>query len=95
MLVVQVTETEVGIVTETDHTGAAGVPAVVAVRRGHDHVANHTVPGHVDPAAVAAADARGHIALVLETAGRIAHVQEIRSVMGSHPGVAETVNSGQ
>jgi hypothetical protein len=37
--------TEVGIVTGTDHTGAAGAPAEVAVRRGHDHVANHTVPG--------------------------------------------------
>lgn len=38
VLGVQVAETEVG-------TGAAEAPAVVAVRRGHDRVANRTVPG--------------------------------------------------
>jgi hypothetical protein len=38
VLGVQVAETEVD-------TGAAEAPAVVAVRRDHDHVANHTAQG--------------------------------------------------
>ena len=37
--------TGVGIVIEIDRTGAAGAPVVVAARRDHDRVANHTVPG--------------------------------------------------
>ena len=40
------------------------------------------IAGHTDHAAVAAVVALVHTALVLETVGRIVHVQGIRNVMG-------------